>query len=145
MDATRQSAYSKDVEIDVFEYAYNFDNVKNNCVEQPSLPFTQKLQRRKAALERTSTLSENEKISLAPCLVPEVISSDESDDAEEAKFITKPLPWRSAKVDKLFESLDRKSQRYRSKRSRLMDFNRAVGEASDRSQPPFLEDWICKN
>ena len=51
--------------------------------------------------------------------MPEVISSDESDDAEEAKFITNPLPWRSAKVNKLFESLDRKSQQYRRKRSKV--------------------------
>ena len=74
------------------------------------------------------------------------MSSEESDsDAEVGKFITKPLPWRSDKVSKLFVSLDRKSQRYRSKRSRLMDFNREIGVVSDRPQPSFLEDWICKN
>lgn len=40
----------------------------------------QKLQRRKAALARTSTLSEDEKTALLPCFVAEVMSSDESDN-----------------------------------------------------------------
>ena len=110
-----------------------------------NLSFFQKLNRRKAALARTSTLTQDEKASLASCFVPEVMSSEESDnDAEVGKFIAKPLPWRSDKVNKLFASLDRKSQRYRGKRSRLMDFNQEIGEVSDRPPPSFLEDWICK-
>ena len=52
------------------------------------------------------------------------------------------LSWRSNKVNELFEGLGRKSKRYRSKRSRLMDFEHEVSVMSDRSKPPNLEDWI---
>ena len=56
--------------------------------------------------------------------------------------LSSKLFWRSNKVNELFEGLGRNSKRYRSKRSRLMDFEHEVSVMSDRSKPPNLEDWI---
>lgn len=108
--------------------------------------YEQKLNRRKAAIAKTTSLTEAQKTDVLECLVPEVMSSEESDpDTSNSQFITRPLPWRSDKVNRLFQGLDRKSMKHKSRRSKLMEFERIVGIPSDRPQPPFLSEWICKS
>ena len=105
---------------------------------------TQKLQLRKAALVNTSTLTEDEKIELMPCFVPEIMSSEESNINDEGgKIITRPFSWRSETVTKLFLRLDQKSNCHRSI-SREMDYKREVGMPSDRPQPLSLDKWIYR-
>ena len=78
--------------------------------------FTQKLQTRQAALER-STANDHQKVNLG-VLVPEFMSSKESDDYDsesEERYIVQPIPWRSAKVD---DQLDEETKRSMSKQSK---------------------------
>ena len=98
----------------------------------------QKLQTRLAALER-STVNEHQKSKLMTVLVPEFMSSEESDDIDsesEEKYLVRPIPWRSAKVDDLFYQLDEETKRSMSKQSKRQLKERILSkELSDRPVP----------
>ena len=112
--------------------------------------FIQKMQRRKAALLKTSALTEEEKTKWASVITVEMMSSEESagsgseDDGVTNMFIKHPLPWRSDKVSSLFKSLDHKAQKGLSKRSKQMTQDRVVGLASQRVKPVDIPEWAFK-
>ena len=56
------------------------------------------------------------------------MSSEDSE--EDGSFLTRPLPWRSEKVNKFFSSLDQKLEKKRSKKSKMMTFERKTGQES---------------
>ena len=103
----------------------------------------QKLKKRRTAFLKTNALNQTQKEKWAPCLVAEMISSEESDDENE-EFKVRPLPWRSDKVDSFFSSLDMKSNKNRSKKSAMMTIHRTKGLSSDRSRPSDVPDWALK-
>ena len=102
----------------------------------------QKLQARKIALHQTSAIPEGDKEKWEEGLIPELISSEESDG--EDGFMVHPLPWRSERVNKLFASLDHKNEKRRSHRSKVMTQKRYEGIASDRPVPLTAPDWAVK-
>ena len=53
----------------------------------------QKLNARKAALHKTTAIPEKDKAMWMECLVPEVMSSEDSED--DGSFTVRSLPWRS--------------------------------------------------
>ena len=87
---------------------------------------------------------ESEKAKIEECLCVDLLSSEDSD--EDGSFIIHPLPWRSRKVDNILRSLDRKVDRKKSKRSKLMTFHRNEGSISSRPKPPkgYFSEWILK-
>ena len=68
----------------------------------------------------------------------------EEEEDEDMQFVVRPLLWRSDKVNSFLSSLDRKTVKSRSKRSRNMSFKRIVGIPSDRSKPSDVPDWVTK-
>lgn len=69
-------------------------------------------------------------------VVKEFISSEESGEEDVVNgekrqvMLVKPLPWRSAKVDRFFNQLDHKVQKHKSKQSKQQTLPRVVGERS---------------
>lgn len=97
-----------------------------------------KMKHRKSALMKTRAISEDKKKDWLPCLVTEMMSSEESDVDESDGtriYVTKQLPWRSDKLNQFLDSLDNKAKKYASQRSRMMKFKRVCGLPSDRPKP----------
>ena len=97
---------------------------------------------RKAALAKSSVILDKDKAKLAECLSIDLMSSEESD--EDGSFIVHHLPWRSRKASDIIVGLDRKFDRKKSKRSKLMTFQRIEGCISTRPKPKkgLFSDWI---
>ena len=94
----------------------------------------QKLISRQVALQKSSATSEQDKEKWRECLIEELISSEESD--EDGSFLVRLLPWRVDKVTNYFFShLDKKCDKRRSKKSRVMTFERKNGLPSERTKP----------
>ena len=112
-------------------------------------PFCQKLKCRKAALSKTSTMTDEQKKKWMPCLVPDLMSSEESDDEcdgeEQSTFKVHPLLWRSDKVTAFIKKLDLKNKSSTSQQSKRMAMKRSMGLPSDRLPPDSLSDWMVKN
>ena len=109
----------------------------------------QKLKRRQTALFKTNALNQAQKEKWAPCIVAEMMSSEESDgddngDEESTVFVVRPLPWRSDKVNSFFSSLDSKFSKNQSKKSAMMTVRRSKGLPSDRPRPSSVPDWVQK-
>lgn len=78
------------------------------------------------------------------CLIPEIMSSEESD--EEGSFAVKPLPWRSDRTTKFLKTLDSKAEKKKSRKSQSMTFARSTGPISDRPKPAdgSVPAWTVK-
>jgi len=101
----------------------------------------QKLNARKAALSESTVIADKDKKKLKECLAADLMSSEESE--EDGSFIVHPLPWRSEKATGVFHSLDKKHDRRKTKRSKVMTFQRKKGHMSDRPIPlkGLVPDW----
>lgn len=99
---------------------------------------------RRAALQKSTVLTEFEKPELMKALVPELISSEDSDN--DGSFTVRPLPWRSDTANELHYSLDKKHVKRLSVKSRRMTSDRQRGLASDRAMPDpkTLPTWCLK-
>ena len=98
---------------------------------------------RKAALLKTTAIAERDKPKLMGSFIPELMSSEESED--DGTYTIRPLPWRSEKATDLFYCLDTKSDKKRSKRSRRMTCERLQGPPSDREKPKeSVPSWCVK-
>ncbi len=92
-------------------------------------------------------MTEEAKDKWLPCLVPEMISSEDSDEEESdkeddsAQFAERPLLWRSDKVTNLFNKLDHKVRKNSTTTSKKMTFTRKQGLPSDRPMPRG-PDWL---
>lgn len=101
----------------------------------------QKLQLRRAALERTTSLSEVQKAKWREVLTsPTFISSEESgeeliDSKANQILYVKPLPWRKACVTEFFKIVDEKGRTSQSKRAQRQSLPRNPGVVSTRSKP----------
>ena len=102
----------------------------------------QKLNARKASLHRTTAVPEKDKPIWSECLLPEVMSSEDSED--DGSFTVRPLPWRSEKASNFLLGLDHKRDKRRSRKSRIMTFQRKTGEFSERPQPGSVPAWVVK-
>lgn len=97
----------------------------------------QKLTNRLAALER-STVNDHQKSKYLAVLVPEFMSSEESgeDSENEDTYTVRAIPWRSSRVDNLFDQLDGEVLRSMSKQSKRQLKKRVLSEEhSDRPIP----------
>lgn len=77
--------------------------------------------------------SDKDKEKWKECLIEELISSEDSED--DGSFLIRPLPWRSEKVTSFFCNLDKKQDKKKSHRSKIMTFERKTGPPSQRSKP----------
>ena len=79
-------------------------------------------------------------------LVPEVISSEESDSGENEEIVyVKPLPWRSELVNNFFAQLDDKIAETKSAQARRQRKKRMVSISnSTRKVPTGLPKWAVK-
>ena len=66
-------------------------------------------------------------------LIEELISSEDSED--DGSFLVRPLPWRSEKVTNFFCGLAKKQDKKKSRKSKIMTFERKTGPFSQRSKP----------
>ncbi len=120
---------------------------------------SQKLKMRKATLAKTNGMTVDQKERWAPCVVAEMQSSEDSaSDSESdqdsdvggesgtrsAKFVVRPLPWRSEKVELFFTALDRKSAKTQTNKSSQMTLQRTKGLPSDRPRPDGFPTWAVK-
>lgn len=66
---------------------------------------------------------------------------------EDGTFTVRPLPWRSDKITGILHGLDNKHDKRRSKRSKLMTFERVYGPISDRVIPSntSIPSWCVNN
>ena len=69
-------------------------------------------------------------------LVPEFMSSEDSDSEQAGTLIKCPLKWRSPKVDDFFKSLDKLTDKGRSDQSKKQTMERCLsGAYSERPVP----------
>ena len=99
----------------------------------------QKLETRKAALERSTTIATDKKAKWREILIGSLISSEESGEEEvdgnlQLVLYVKSLPWRAGKATRFFKQLDDKNKRTLSKRAKQQTLLRKPGEVSDRSK-----------
>ena len=110
----------------------------------------QKLQRRQATFYKTNALTKEQKDKWAPCVVMEMMSSEDSgegsDEENTSKFMVRSLPWRSDKVNSLFDSIDAKVSKTQTKKSMMMTIQLEEGLVSDRIRPVSdkIPDWAMK-
>lgn len=98
-------------------------------------------------------MTESQKEKWGPCLVLDLMSSEESGDEdgedEDSEgghaFRVRPLPWRSEKVTSFYIQLDKKFSKKQSRRSSIMTLKRHIGLVSDRPQPYDLPNWMVKS
>ena len=104
------------------------------------------LKRRKAALAKSSTMTDEQKNKWMLRLIPDMMSSEESEDGDEEQttFQVHPLLWRSDKVTAFIKKLDLKSKNSTSQRSKHMAVKRSIGLPSDRLPPDSLSKWMVK-
>lgn len=97
------------------------------------------------ALQKTGAISHNDKPKLLEALVPDLMSSEDSDD--DGSFTVRPLPWRSSKISEIINALDEKYNKRRSRKSKVMTFVRKEGSVSDRPQPisGTVPNWCIKH
>ena len=97
-------------------------------------------------LAKSSVLTDEAKKKWKPALIPELMSSKESDDSDDgnASFTVHPILWRSDKVNNFLYRLDQKKSNNSTQRSRRMSLKRKVGFPSDRLPPASLPDWMVK-
>ena len=74
-------------------------------------------------------------------MTKDFISSEDSDEEEDTNgeqrqvIVVKPLQWRSPKVDRFFNRLDKKAQKKKSKQSKQQTLPRVIGSSSSRPKP----------
>ena len=76
------------------------------------------------------------------------MSSEESEGSDsDCSFKIRPLLWRNEKVNRLVASLDNKSAKRKSKKSKIMTFKRTEGLPSDRPVPDSrsVSSWTIKD
>ena len=112
------------------------------------------------ALKISGSITRETKDKIAPLLTADYMSSEEStyvessdsdndeveyvstsDHQRKKKLVRHTLPWRSAELQRLIESLDRKIDRRRTDRSRSMCLKVVVGGESAREAPSDIPDW----
>lgn len=95
---------------------------------------------RKAALERTNALTNEQKIKWREVLIGSFISSEESGEeningtTQQCLYI-KALPWRDSKVTKFMKAMDEKCKKKQSVRAKRQMLPRVPGGISSRSKP----------
>jgi hypothetical protein len=72
----------------------------------------------------------------------DVMSSEDSDDKDA--ITVRPLPWRSAYVDKMFNRIDVFCDGSKNAQARRQMKQRVLGKPSDRDEPDGLPDWAVK-
>ena len=104
----------------------------------------QKLSSRKVTLQKTGAVSARDKPKLLEAFVPELMSSEDSED--DGTFTIRPLSWRSSRVSELFFGLDDKYDKKRTRKSKVMMFKRMEGSLSDRPKPisGTVPSWCIK-
>ena len=99
------------------------------------------MEARKSSLNRTFSVKEEHKPLWMEVIVPEFMSSEDSDEENgKSALAIRPLTWRSPKVTKFFRQLDVKSNKYKSDRGRRQTIPRKVGNVSERSKPLSFPD-----
>ena len=99
-------------------------------------PCLQKIQERKAALEKM-TFTDSEELEKWRLVVKaEFMSSDESaTDEDDEVIVVKQLPWRSVHVGQMFRHLDDKGLKEKSPQARRQMKRRVKGHISNRPRP----------
>ena len=102
---------------------------------------TQKLHERQATLKKCA-MSEKDKEKWGKVLRADVMSSEESDDADDAVII-KPLPWRSLRVTRFLKELDQAGVESKTMQAKRQRKQRVMGSSeSERPMPVVaLPSW----
>ena len=108
--------------------------------------FLQKLQERRAALEKMSFEDEAQKDMWLKVLQFDAISSEESGNEDGDVIYVKPLPWRSKKCNDFISLLDAQAQVNKSSLAKRQSKQRLTGTVSMRPYPDSadsnLPDWL---
>ena len=85
---------------------------------------------------KKSSLSEKDQGKWMSVLVPEFMSSEDSDSEQAGTIIKHPIKWRSARADEFFKTLDGVKAKSRSDQSKRQTMERYLsGSYSDRPMP----------
>ena len=102
-------------------------------------------------MAKSSAMTDEQKKKWLPCLVADLMSSEESEESEDGDdgeeqiaFKVHPLLWRSDKVTFFVKKLDLKNKSSTSQRSKRMAMKRSIGLPSDRLPPDTLSEWMIK-
>ena len=91
-------------------------------------------------------MQQKEKEKWAKVLVPEMMSSEESDDENDDLITVKPINWRAERVTAFLHRLDSKVETAKSSQAKRQRKRRVVSsESSVRTRPAHtLPDWaVC--
>lgn len=90
-------------------------------------------------------MTEKTKEKWSKVLIPEVISSEESENENDDSVFVKPLPWRANIVNDFFAQLDSKIMETKSVQAKRQRKQRIVSTTeSTRETPPGLPKWAVK-
>ena len=87
-------------------------------------------------IPKTQSVTPAQKVTWAPCVVAEMVCSEESDDEDEenSTFVIGPLPWRNDKANTPFASFDSKYDKIHSKKCAVMTIYYSESLSSDRTR-----------
>ena len=89
---------------------------------------------------KTTSLNDTQRELWKKILIKDFISSEESEGEDHQVMVVRPLSWRSKKVDRFFQRLDKKAGKNKSKQSKQQTLPRVTGENSSRVQPAGYAD-----
>ena len=90
---------------------------------------------------------EGDKVLWEKIMILDLISSEESTVDEEEVLVVHPLPWRSSKVDAMFNRLDEYTKDNKSPQALRQTKKRCVGNSSTRNIPvnSLLPKWAVND
>ena len=99
---------------------------------------------RTSALKKVNFRKDSDSALWTKVLIPEMMSSEESDMDEEEVLKVHTYPWRSSKVSRMFKQLDIVALKDKTPQSRRQRKRRTVGECSGRERPTEhnLPNWV---
>ena len=107
--------------------------------------FAQKLQERRSTLTK-SAMSQKEKEKWGKVLVPEMMSSEESDVENDDVITVKPISWHAERVRAFLHRLDSKVTVAKSAQSKRQRKQRVESSGnSNRAKPATLPNWAVVN
>ena len=112
------------------------------------LHFSQKLQERRAMLEKGTYASQEEKEEWEKVARIDFMSGEESDLGEgEEVIVTKLLPWLSTDVSQFFQKLDEAAKVQKTPQPRRQMKPRICGSPSTLQKPSLegIPTWVFKN
>ena len=86
-------------------------------------------------------MSDKEKEKWEKVFIPQMVSSEESDESDEETIVIKPLQWRAERVDSMFHALDSQVAHNKTSQAKRQRKNRVISSVYSTRAPPSVPKW----